>query len=298
MAEEIKKDTIRGGRVLKEARVAQGLSLDTVHAATKIPLDALKSIEEGYKVRTLTPFYIKGFMKIYAQYLGVDIKKVLTDFQPERLPPPMPKEGGDLDFEELTSRIPREKMRQIVKIAGAIILLLIVVKVGSGIFRKKGEATPKDKKVQKAPEKKKTVVREKDTQKAAAAKSQSKKSEQTSKATAPAKTEPKPTATPVKVEEKEEQSPAVSKRVRLTIRAKNSGWLQVKADGNLVFQAILEEGQSETWEAEKIIELSGKNIHDLEFEVNGRLLGGLGREDRSARRVVVTAEGLTVKSTL
>ena len=35
------------GVILKQEREAQGLSLDIVHEATKIPLDALRAIEEG-----------------------------------------------------------------------------------------------------------------------------------------------------------------------------------------------------------------------------------------------------------
>jgi len=97
----------------------------------------------------------------------------------------------------------------------------------------------------------------------------------------------------------EEDKPvAPAKKVRLTIRAKKSGWLQVKVDGNLVFQATLEQGATESWVAEKMIELSGKNIYNLDFEVNGKVVGGLGRDDRSARRVVITDSGLSVKSSL
>ncbi|MFA5260889.1 MAG: RodZ domain-containing protein, partial [Candidatus Omnitrophota bacterium] len=86
-----------------------------------------------------------------------------------------------------------------------------------------------------------------------------------------------------------------AKEVRLTVKAKKSGWLQVKVDGSMVFQSILNSGATETWQAEQSIELSGKNIHSLEYEVNGKVLGELGRTDRSARRVVITKDGFSVK---
>ena len=41
------------GQILKKAREAKGLGLDVVHEATKIPMDVLRAIEEGYTVRTL-----------------------------------------------------------------------------------------------------------------------------------------------------------------------------------------------------------------------------------------------------
>ena len=51
-----------------------------------------------------------------------------------------------------------------------------------------------------------------------------------------------------------------------------------------------------SWEARETIEISGRNINELEFEVNGKLLGTLGREDRQAKNVIVTKNGLTVRN--
>ena len=67
------------GVILKEARESRRISLETVHEATKIPMDALRAIEEGYTVRSLSSFYYKGFIKMYAQYLGVDAREVIEE---------------------------------------------------------------------------------------------------------------------------------------------------------------------------------------------------------------------------
>ena len=85
------------------------------------------------------------------------------------------------------------------------------------------------------------------------------------------------------------------KRIDLTVRATKSGWLQVKADGQVVFQSTLKKGAAEAWSAADEIELSGKNINLLEFELNGKMLGALGPSDRGAKRVVFTKDGLSVK---
>src|SRR3990167_2543756 len=74
------------GLVLKQARESRGIALQTVHEATNIPMDVLRAIEEGYTVRTLSPFYYRGFLKMYAKYLNVDVTTVVEDYQPERLP--------------------------------------------------------------------------------------------------------------------------------------------------------------------------------------------------------------------
>ena len=44
---EAKEPIERAGAILKKARESQGLSLEIVHEATKIPMDALRAIEEG-----------------------------------------------------------------------------------------------------------------------------------------------------------------------------------------------------------------------------------------------------------
>ena len=52
------------GELLRSTRETKGLSLEVIHETTKIPLDVLRAIEEGYNVRTLTPFYLKGLFSM------------------------------------------------------------------------------------------------------------------------------------------------------------------------------------------------------------------------------------------
>jgi len=87
----------------------------------------------------------------------------------------------------------------------------------------------------------------------------------------------------------------VQKDVNLTVRANQNSWLRVKTDGIVVFQSTLRVGAVETWFADKEIEISGRNINRLEFELNGKMIGTLGRKDRNAKKVVITKRGLSVK---
>jgi hypothetical protein len=72
--------------VLKSARMAKGLTLDIVHEATKIPMDVLRAIEEGYSVRILSPFYYRGFIKIYAEFLGLDVAQTYKHYGLDQAP--------------------------------------------------------------------------------------------------------------------------------------------------------------------------------------------------------------------
>ena len=95
------------GLILKEAREKKGLSLEVVHEATKIPMDALRAIEQGYAVRNLSPFYLRGFIKIYAHFLNIDPKSILEDFHKEELPKYVPLKSSGLDIEFIQQWVSR-----------------------------------------------------------------------------------------------------------------------------------------------------------------------------------------------
>ncbi len=304
--------------LFKQTRESKGISLEMVHDATKIPMDVLKGIEEGYQVGTISKFYYKGFLKLYAKYLNINAEQVaifeekrnptVTPSKPKPDPKPAPvvetsKEDGSqqkspqkesLFSEKIKDVISQEnkykkteiidgvigrnkisfslgkKQKQlIVQVVGGLLVLFIVIKVFGfigGLFaRGKKDA-------------------------------------------------PKPIAGPVTVEQpiasqpmqagnvdepiqKDTSSSQVfsARNVELTVRAKKSTWLQVKADGVIVFQSIIKAGITESWSADKEIELSGRNIQQMEMELNGKVLGALSKRGRRVSKVVVTKTGLYVK---
>ncbi len=66
------------GQRLKSAREAQGLTLVQVYERTKIPLNHLQSVEEGDTEDLPEPVFIFGFIKRYAECIGLD-GQVLAD---------------------------------------------------------------------------------------------------------------------------------------------------------------------------------------------------------------------------
>jgi hypothetical protein len=84
-------------------------------------------------------------------------------------------------------------------------------------------------------------------------------------------------------------------KVEVAVRAIRDTWIQVKTDDKVVFQMTLSKGSMENWSADNRIELSGRNIDQLDMEVNGKHIGSLGGGERRIRRVLITKEGLTVK---
>ena len=68
------------GLFLKETRVAKNLSLEEVSKHTRIHPNILKSIEQD-DYKNLGGVYAKGFLKLYAEYLGLDKDDIIRRFQ-------------------------------------------------------------------------------------------------------------------------------------------------------------------------------------------------------------------------
>ncbi len=287
------------GVILKREREAQCLSLDIVHEATKIPMDALRAIEEGYTIRMLSPFYYKGFLKMYAGYLGIDASQVIEDYREEELPQHIDRNVEEFQVPQwITNCLTRKRKRQIVIAVGIIFALFLFFKmigffIGLGARSSVEKITVKNE-IKKVVEEKQREVR-REPPKIAVPKVIPKveptvrpapKSRPVVAVVVPAMV-PAPASVPV---------PIVRKEITLTVRAKQNSWLRVRADGVIVFQSTLRLGAVETWTADDEIEISGKNVDQLEFELNGKMIGTLGRKDRNAKKVVITKNGLSVKN--
>ncbi|MBF0490777.1 MAG: DUF4115 domain-containing protein, partial [Candidatus Omnitrophica bacterium] len=291
--------------------ISKGLTLEIVHEATKIPMDALKAIEEGYSTSILTPFYYRGFVKIYAEFLGLKTADVLKEYNvaPVEIRPTVVRQTPKL----VTKPTPVTKQKPKPEVAAAVtapkapnpfleqlqefwrafwtpqtrkyllrglavvVALFILVKIaGCAVgaiksFSKhsKTAAVAKTSKTQKAIKKEQPKVE---------ARVDVDEEEQAAKQGA-----------------KQVAAQTQSSKVTLAVHASRDMPIQVKADGKIVFQMTMKKGTVENWEAENQIELSGKNLADLDLEVNGKDISSLSSSNRRVRRVVITKEGLTVK---
>ena len=100
---------------------------------------------------------------------------------------------------------------------------------------------------------------------------------------------------PVVIKHESVQAQSEDDKVQVAVRAIKDTWIQVKADDKVVFEMTLSKGSMETWSADNHIELSGRNIEQLDMEVNEKHVGFLGGGERRIRKVLITKEGLTVK---
>lgn len=248
------------GARLKKIRLEKGLSLEETYKGTKIRLNILRSIEED-NVINLSPIYLKGFLKIYCKFLGVDVSGVISDYKlPEQKTQPVPK-IEEKKLKTSPGRFVHLKPRVNLKILSLFIAIIAVIILFINIKRifDKGKLISLVKKEAKE---------FKSTQRAA--KSVSKDAFV-----------------------QKNQIP-VSTVIRLGIRARDNCFVNLKADGKIVFQGILKKGRFESWQAKDKIELSLGNAGVVDLEVNGKLISNLGKKGQTLRNILINKEGLSV----
>lgn len=89
------------GTMLKEARVAKGISLADVEKQTKIRLKFLEAIEQDAYHLLPSLLYAKGFVKNYSAYLGLDSNMIMAFFRRQtdeiKRSVLLPKKSQDID---------------------------------------------------------------------------------------------------------------------------------------------------------------------------------------------------------
>ncbi len=297
------------GTLLKSTREARGISLRVVHEATKIPMDVLRAIEEGYPVRTLAPFYLQGFIKMYAEYLKINVRDIHIEERKQERPavsvpkprvaPPPPSPIETLDLEQWFAGVfTHRRKQQIAILAVAFIAFFFLFKIITFFTHNRPKPV-----VKAQIKKEKPAV----AKSASAASAPPEKKPQTSTSgvkaseTAAAAVKTSPASAPVPSLQPQgafgqasAPTAQLDREIMLTVRAKKDSWLRVEADGVTVFQSALNRGKSETWLAHDKIGISGKNMQQLEFELNGKLIGALSRRDYKAKKILITREGLSV----
>lgn len=254
------------GSILKEARAAKNLSLEQASRGTKIHINILKNIEAD-QFASLGPVYIKSFLKIYAEYLGLNKEDVVGRFEG---PSGSASRKFKLPAAEASNFFDKIDMRFLV----FFVLALVLIWGGVKFFQHRKAAVKLEK---KAPVERVTLVKEPEPVKPAQAKNALK--------AAASKTVKTASSAPARQQEK----------IVLTVKAKSKSWVQVKVDGKVFFRGALARGSAETWQAQEKIELWLGDAGAVQFELNGKVLERVGRPGQTLKRVLVTRSGLSIQ---
>jgi cytoskeleton protein RodZ len=73
------------GQQLQQAREGQGISLEEIAQTTHIGLGLLRALEQGNSTSLPEPVYVQGFIRKYAQRVGLDFATLMAEAQAQGL---------------------------------------------------------------------------------------------------------------------------------------------------------------------------------------------------------------------
>ena len=255
------------GPLLEKKRLEKGLSLKEVEQATKIRTRYLNGLEREDPTSLPDPVYARGFLKTYANFLGLDGEQLSREFRDHRAP----RRERYLDYE----RPQRGEFDQPIinpggvddaerrRISGAtiftIVLAVLVLAVVIGALYYVGSRStgniPNN-----APEEELVVEQE--------AEDDSSREEPAAGPESKTGAEDRP----------DDASNEGSEAVQVTVRVVGvPTGLTVLTDGTVASDQFAQPGFSQTFEARRTVTISTANAGAVEVEVDGQNKGRLGQ---------------------
>ena len=240
------------GDFLRAARRKRRVSIESAAEETRIRADYLMRMESD-ELDFLAPAYVRGFLRSYARFLGLNPEPLLRDFD-RRFGTDRPEPGQIAALERRAKSAPKQRKKTgrwtiAAWVAAVGLLTLGVVGVlngPEGAERDPGVAATGD-----------------DTQ-------------------ADDDASPEPTATPKKPRARERNVIAFTDGIELEIVAERADcWVDVTADGTRVYTSNppLALGQrAGPFTADESMDIVLGNAYGVDLIVNGRRLGPLGEQ--------------------
>jgi cytoskeletal protein RodZ len=132
--------TIGVGPVLRNAREFRGLSIEEAARGTKLRADQLRALEDEDFDALLGDVYVRGSLRSYSVYLGVDPEEVVGAYSRhvEEPPPPPPPPKMDRIERAIAATRLRDDPR-VVLIGAAVVLVALI---GFGVLSGRNGAPP------------------------------------------------------------------------------------------------------------------------------------------------------------
>ncbi|MDP8299857.1 MAG: DUF4115 domain-containing protein [Candidatus Tantalella remota] len=236
------------GKIFKDARQEKGLGAEEAAHSSHIHINVVRDIEKGVFDRLGKP-YLKGFLRKYSIFLGIDTEDILRKY--EEISSDIPGREFTLQVEsteteekdELLGDAAQKKM-QLILVAALSVVFLVLVFVLIGMVRSRlGSRDERAGAPVKVSAVKPAVVIKKSVPKRKPA------------AAAPEKSDKKVT-------------------VVLTLTAQDEVWVQI-ADGEerILSDIVMKKGEKKTWRSAGPLTVWTGKAGELEFTVNTRKLG-------------------------
>ncbi|MCD6264420.1 MAG: helix-turn-helix domain-containing protein [Deltaproteobacteria bacterium] len=272
------------GIFLKKAREERHIELDEVVEATRIRRHNLEAIENEEWSKLPSQVFIKGFLKSYAEFLGLDKETVIHHY--------LRSQSFEKTTTETIKKTRQPSGRPYFSIVIPVLVLAFIVAL---IYLNKRNISITDKAFQyfgtQSPGEKMGGLAEKED-----GKEQEKREkkmllleneamvEEVNKTTLKSKPVDdtgviEESTIPMKREEKKLLSP----RFILTANVKSPTWIAISIDDMPVKEYLFQPGQSPRWTAEKGFNILVGNAAGIEFFFNGKEVGNLGAQGQVIR---------------
>ncbi|MEU8675012.1 helix-turn-helix domain-containing protein [Streptomyces sp. NPDC048560] len=228
------------GRVLQQTRIAAGLTVEEVSGSTRVRIPIVHAIEEDDFSRCGGDVYARGHIRTLARAVGIDPDPLVAQYDDEHGGRPVPTPAAPL-FE--AERIRSEPRRPNWTAAMVAAIVVVVGFVGFTLFSSEDERPS---------------------------------TAQVAEGSTADKTTPKPTTTkpsdpkPVPSESAIAAAPRDKVTVKLSA-VQGKSWISAKDhNGRLLFDGLLLQGQSKTFQDKERIDLVLGDAGAIELFVNGK----------------------------
>ncbi|MBK5274499.1 MAG: DUF4115 domain-containing protein [Desulfuromonadales bacterium] len=268
------------GAILKRCREYHDLSLEEAEEATKIGANYLKALEEDQVGQFANPAYLKGFLRIYATYLGLNPDDMIRLY--DKLEASSNGRAGHKNSAaDTVGQAPRKKF-PLQKLAMPAVLLVLILITSAIVNRSPAPPVRQNPPIPAPLSTPVSVVQQKHS--SARPVQTTKKTdevvvEQAQGDASPAKTGAQKALT--------EHSRGVIIRLKVT----QGGTLSVAIDGSASQAYDLGVGDSIEWKADRTITLELSNAGGVEAELNGRQLKPFGPSGTPAS-IILDSEGV------
>lgn len=280
------------GEQLKKEREKKGITLVEVARVTKIRKTYLQALEEG-DFDAQSPVFMKGFLKSYAEFLGLDSTDILKRYKNDI------KTEDELEAEPEVSASRRSSSKYLVP--GIITLSLAITIIITSIIaiKKRNTHAPSTTippVTQVEPTREEVVIKNTITHPILSTVHEKLFKDLTAiKSTAPVKPAPtpvvaeKPAEKPEKtVEEtgKTAKAKINGKKHTLNITAKGTAWLRIAVDDGASIEVLMKKGETIDLAAEKKFAVVTGNAGEIDITLNGKSLGSLGESGKIISKVL------------
>ncbi|MGW1468725.1 RodZ domain-containing protein [Streptomyces sp. NPDC001493] len=229
------------GRVLQQARIAAGLTVDEVSGSTRVRIPIVHAIEDDDFSRCGGDVYARGHIRTVARAVGIDPEPLVQQYDAEHGGRPVPTPAAPL-FE--AERIRSEPRRPNWTAAMVAAIVAVVGFVGFTLFHGEDDGTS--------------------TAHVAEGSTPDK--------TATAKPTPTKPADPKPVPSESAIAAAPLDKVTVKLSAtEGKSWISAKDhSGQILFDGLLLQGQSKTFQDEERVDLVLGNAGSIDLFVNGK----------------------------